>query len=153
MRAVVQRVKKAQVSVDGKTVGKIGHGLLVLLAIAVGDDNKTMEWMCNKLVNLRIFRDKDGKKNSSVLDNNGEILIISNFTIYGSVRKGFRPNYMKSAPAEVSESLYHQMIKYLRDNYPLKIEDGEFGAMMDIELINDGPVTIVIDKENKVNND
>ena len=149
MRAIVQRVREAKVIIKGKTVGEIGQGLLVLIGIMESDDNKIMEWMCNKLVNLRVFRDDDGNKNKSVLDINGGILVVSNFTVYGSVKKGFRPNYMKSAPVEISEPLYNRMMEYLREKYPLKIADGEFGAMMDIELINDGPVTILIDKENK----
>ncbi|MFC2130027.1 D-aminoacyl-tRNA deacylase [Bacteroidota bacterium] len=148
MRAIVQRVREAKVKIKGKTVGEIGHGLLVLIGIIESDDNRIMEWMCNKLVNLRIFRDSEGNKNKSVLDINGGILIVSNYTVYGSVKKGFRPNYMKSAPAEISEPLYNRLIEYLRKKYPINIKDGEFGAMMDIELINDGPVTIVIDKEN-----
>ena len=148
MKAVVQRVKKAKVAIDGVTSSEIGNGILVLVAIAQNDDISVIKWMSNKLVNLRIFPDNELKMNRSVLDIKGEILMISNFTVYGDVRKGFRPNFMKSAGADLSEPLYSQMISYMRKTYPLNVADGKFGAMMDIELINAGPVTVIIEKEN-----
>ena len=149
MRAVVQRVKKASVKVDGKLVGEINEGLQVFLAICDNDNDEVIEWLCNKLVNLRIFRDENGKKNISLLDISGDILIISNFTLYGDVKRGARPNYMKSAHPDISKPIYEKVINYLKTNFPIKVEQGIFGAMMQVDLINDGPVTIVIDKENK----
>lgn len=149
MRAVVQRVKKASVKVDDKIVGRIDEGLQVFLAISDYDNDETIKWICNKLVNLRIFRDQSGNKNISLLDISGDILIISNFTLYGDVKRGARPNYMKSAHPDISKPIYEKFINYLKINFPIKVEQGVFGAMMEIDLINDGPVTIVIDKENK----
>ena len=147
MKAVVQKVKNAKVKIEGQTVSEIEKGLLVLLAVSQTDDFSIIKWMANKIVNLRVFPDDEGKMNRSVLDMNGEIMMISNFTVYGDVHKGFRPNFMKSAPAEVSEPIYSQLLSYLRENYPLKIADGKFGALMEIELVNDGPVTVIIEKE------
>lgn len=147
MRAVVQRVKKAIVKIDGNITGSIESGLLVFLALNSDDNMRVIEWMSNKLVNLRVFADDDGKMNKSVLDIGGGILMISNFTLYGDVSRGFRPSFIKSASPDISKPIYQKMVEYLRSNYALKIEDGEFGEMMDIELINDGPVTIIIDKE------
>jgi len=147
MKAVVQRVKKAKVIVDGRTVSEIGNGLLVLLAVSHSDDLQVFKWMANKLVNLRIFADEEYKMNKSALDIKADIMMISNFTVYGDVRKGFRPNFMKSAPADISEPIYTQMVNFMRANYDLKIADGKFGAMMDIELINDGPVTVILEKD------
>ncbi|MCX6156213.1 MAG: D-aminoacyl-tRNA deacylase [Candidatus Kapabacteria bacterium] len=144
MKAVVQRVKRAKVAVDGDIIGEIGFGLLVLIGIKEGDNNETIRWMSNKLVNLRIFPDDDDKMNLSVSDVGGGILVISNFTVYGDVNKGFRPNFMAAAAPEISEPIYNELLNYLRNNYNLKIEAGKFGAMMEIELVNDGPVTIVI---------
>lgn len=147
MRAVVQKVKFAKVRVDGGIVSEIRNGLLILLAIAETDDISVIKWMTNKIINLRIFPDLKAKMNKSVLDANGEIMVISNFTVYGDVHKGFRPNFMKSASADISEPLYYQMISYMKSIFPNKVADGIFGAMMEIELVNDGPVTIIIDKE------
>lgn len=147
MRAVIQRVSKASVEIDGKVKSSISAGLLVLLAVSDSDSEDTVKWMCNKLVNLRIFPDNEDKMNLSVLDTGGSIMLISNFTLYGELKKGFRPNFMKAGRPEISEPLYDLMARYLGQNYPIKVETGEFGAMMKIELINDGPVTIIIDKE------
>ncbi len=149
MRAVVQRVKKASVKVDDKLVGEISEGLQIYLAISDTDNDEVIKWVCNKLVNLRIFRDESGNKNISLLDISGEILIISNFTLYADVKRGARPNYMKSAHPDISKPIYEKVINYLKTNFPIKVEQGVFGAMMQVDLINDGPVTIVIDKESK----
>jgi D-tyrosyl-tRNA(Tyr) deacylase len=146
MRAVVQRVSKASVSIEEKIVGKIGIGLCAFIAISSADDDETMKWMCNKLVNLRIFPDEERKMNKSLIDCNGGILLISNFTLYGDLRKGFRPSFIDAAPPEIAQPLYERMINYLEENYPLQIAAGVFGAMMDIELVNNGPVTIIIEK-------
>lgn len=145
MRAVIQRVSRANVKVDGKIEGEIGAGLLVLLGITHSDNSAASKWMCNKIVNLRIFPDEEGKMNKSVIDMSGGILVISNFTVYGDVRKGFRPNFMNAAPPEIAILVYNEMLAYLRENYEIKIEAGIFGAMMDVELVNDGPVTVIID--------
>lgn len=147
MRAVVQRVRKANVTIDNKVHGEIGTGLLVFIAIANSDTAETMQWMCNKLTNLRIFPDENDKMNKSVLDCDGGILIISNFTLYGDVRKGFRPSFIEAAQPEFAVPMYEAMVQYLKRNYPIKIASGVFGAMMDIELINDGPVTIIVEKD------
>ncbi len=149
MKAVIQKVKKAKVTIEGKTTSEIGAGLLVLLAVSSTDDISVIKWMANKIVNLRIFPDNQDKMNLSALNTGADIMIISNFTVYGDVHKGFRPNFMKSAPASVSEPIYNQMVNYLKENSSLKIEEGKFGAMMDIELINEGPVTVIIEKENE----
>lgn len=147
MRAVVQRCKSANVTVDGKICGEIGAGLMVLIGINSTDNDKTIAWMADKLANLRIFSDIDGKMNLSLLDVNADMLIVSNFTLYGDARKGLRPSYIEAAPPEISEPVYNKIIDYLKSNYKFKIETGIFGAMMDVQLINDGPVTLIIDKD------
>ncbi len=147
MRAVVQRVSRASVTIEGRKNGEIGNGLLVLLAVTESDNEDIMKWVCNKLVNLRVFPDEERKMNLSALDVGGGILMISNFTLYGELKKGFRPNFLKAAKPEISEPLYNRMVEYLRENYPLEIASGEFGAMMEVELVNDGPVTVIIEKE------
>ena len=149
MKAVIQRVKSANVKIDGIIHGEIAAGLLVLLATAPEDDEETMKWFANKIVNLRVFPDEEGKMNRSALDLGYGILMISNFTVYGDVRKGFRPSFSRAAAPDLSEPLYYKMVDFMRKNYPLKIESGVFGAMMDVELVNDGPVTIIIEKEKK----
>ena len=146
MRAVIQRVSKACVKIDGKVSGEIDTGLVVLLAVNNTDTYDTVEWFSNKLANLRIFPDNAGKMNKSVLDCNGGILLVSNFTVYGDANKGFRPSFIEAAHPDIAEPLYNEMISYLKKFYPIKIETGVFGAMMDIELVNDGPVTIIIEK-------
>ena len=149
MRAVIQKVSEARVVIEGNTSGEISHGLVVFVAVNEKDDDKIMKWMCNKIANLRVFPDEDDKMNLSVIEVNGGILIISNFTLYGDVRKGFRPNFMRSAKPGISEPVYEKMIAHMKDKFPVKVESGEFGAMMDVQLINDGPVTIIIEKENE----
>ncbi|MFP4527889.1 MAG: D-aminoacyl-tRNA deacylase [Candidatus Kapaibacterium sp.] len=149
MKAVVQRVSRARVSIGGSVAGEIDDGLVVLLGIACNDTDKEIEWMCNKIANLRVFPDDEGKMNRSAMDIGGGIMLISNFTIYGDPKKGFRPNFMAAAPPEISEPLYDRMVDFLRTNYPLDIATGEFGAMMDIEMTNAGPVTIILEKESE----
>ncbi len=144
MRAVIQRVKRASVKVDNKIIGKINNGLLVFLAISKEDEEKDIDFMVKKVINLRIFEDNNGKMNLSLLDNkNYELLIVSQFTLYGDVRKGYRPNFIKSANREKAISFYNKFIDKIR-NKGIKVATGEFGAMMEVELINDGPVTIII---------
>jgi D-tyrosyl-tRNA(Tyr) deacylase len=147
MKAVVQRVSKASVKINGKIHGEISKGLLVLLGVKHGDDDNIVKWFANKLLNLRVFPDDEGKMNRSVLDIDGGILLISNFTIYGDTRKGYRPSFSKAAPPEQSEPVYQKLLDTLREVSDLKIEAGVFGAMMDVELVNDGPVTVIIEKE------
>jgi len=147
MKAVVQRVSRANVVVDGQIINEIKNGLVVFVAINNNDSEKEIEWIANKLVNLRIFPDQENKMNKSISDIQGEILIISNFTIYGDVKKGFRPNFMKSAPADYSQPMYEKFIRFMQEKYPLKIVGGIFGAMMDINLTNTGPVTIILEKD------
>jgi D-aminoacyl-tRNA deacylase len=139
MRAVVQRVSHASVLVEGETVSVIASGLLVLLAVGQDDDRQTADRMADKLLALRIFEDDDGKMNHSVREVDGEILCVSNFTVYGDVRKGNRPSFVAAAPPETAEALYRRV----RDR--LGAQGGEFGAHMDVELVNDGPVTLVVD--------
>ncbi|MCX7736564.1 MAG: D-aminoacyl-tRNA deacylase [Candidatus Kapabacteria bacterium] len=145
MRAVVQRVSRASVEIEGKIFGKIKEGIVVFVAINETDNDKSIEWMSNKLVNLRIFPDENGKMDKSVSDIRGGILLISNFTLYGDAKKGFRPSFIQSAKPEFSEPMFNKLLDYLRTNYDLQVETGKFGAMMNIELVNDGPVTIIID--------
>lgn len=145
MRAVVQRVSEARVKIDGIIKGEINSGIMVLVGITNGDDEKTNDWMYNKLVNLRIFEDSDGKMNLSVKDISGGILLISNFTLYGDAKKGFRPSFIEAAVPQISEPIYNSLLDKLKES-GLLIQSGEFGAMMEVELINDGPVTIFIEK-------
>jgi D-aminoacyl-tRNA deacylase len=149
MRALLQRVKRASVTVDGKITGRIEQGLLVLLGIAATDTQAEIEWMCHKIVNLRIFADADDKMNVSVRDVNGGILVVSQFTLYGDAQKGLRPSYGAAAAPAVAEPLYVRFVEHLRalmHDESLRVETGVFGAMMDVELVNDGPVTIWLDK-------
>jgi D-tyrosyl-tRNA(Tyr) deacylase len=146
MRAVVQRVSRAKVTIDGIINGEIGIGLMVLLAISEKDNQETIKWMCNKIANLRIFPDEEEKMNLSVQQINGSILLISNFTLYGDVQRGFRPGFTDSALPIIAEPLYNDFVKYWKENYSPKLETGVFGAMMDVEIVNSGPVTIIIDK-------
>lgn len=127
--------------------GKIGHGLLLLVGIHINDTEEQLDWCCNKIMKLRIFNDQDGLMNRSVQDVHGEILVVSQFTIYGDTRKGTRPGFTEAAPPYIAEPLYERMIEIFRERTNLNIESGIFGAMMDVELINDGPVTFIINKE------
>ena len=146
MRAVVQRVKKASVSIDGRIVADIDRGLVILLGVKNGDTEADARFLAGKCVNLRIFADEAGKFNLSALDVKGELLAISQFTLYGKTRKGRRPSFVDAAPPEISEPLYEKFITYLRES-GLKTATGEFGAMMLVEIHNDGPVTIIIESK------
>jgi len=146
MRVVVQRVSRAQVSIDNKVVGKIGRGLVILLGVAGEDMEKDAQFLADKCVNLRIFNDNQGKMNLSALEVGGGILSISQFTLYGDCRKGRRPSFIKAAQPELGEKLYSVFNDCLRES-GLKVETGEFGAMMDVDIYNDGPVTIIIDSK------
>jgi D-tyrosyl-tRNA(Tyr) deacylase len=147
MKIVVQRVKRASVTVNNEVKGSIDQGLLLLVGIHSGDTDEQLEWCCNKILKLRIFNDKDGLMNRSVQDVNGEILVVSQFTLYGNARKGTRASYIEAAGPDVAEPIYERMIDRFREKSDLKIESGVFGAMMDVELVNDGPVTLIIEKE------
>ena len=144
MRAVVQRVKEAGVKVDHKIVGRISKGLLVFLGVGEEDSEIDLNYLVHKILGLRIFQDENDKMNLSVLDINGEILVISQFTLYGDVRKGKRPSFIKSAHPEIGNRFYEEFITKINES-GVKVESGKFGAHMDIDLINDGPVTILID--------
>lgn len=146
MRAVVQRVTEASVGVEGKVVGQIGKGLLIFLGIGKDDGKKDIDYLVDKTTGLRIFQDKDDKMNLSVKDIGGELLIVSQFTLYGDVRKGKRPSFTNSAHPELGEKYYQEFIEKVR-NLGINVESGVFGADMKISLINDGPVTIMIDSK------
>lgn len=145
MIAVLQRVKKAQVSVCGSVIGKIDSGLMVLFAVENGDTKEHMEKLCDKMINMRIFSDENGKMNLSILDTGGSLLLISQFTLTADCRKGRRPSFINSAQPDIAKSLYEKTAEYIRKKYGVKCETGEFGADMQVELINDGPVTIILD--------
>ena len=148
MRVVVQRVSKASVSIDERTVGQINKGLVILLGVKNGDNESDAKFLADKCVNLRIFADEAGKFNLSALEVGGEILAISQFTLYGDTRKGRRPSFIEAAPPEISEPLYQKFINYLRES-GLKVATGEFGAMMLVEIHNDGPVTIILESKER----
>ena len=144
MRAVVQRVKRSSVSVDGKVISKIDKGLMVLLGVEVDDDEKDLDYILKKVTKLRIFDDEKGVMNKSLLDYGLEILLVSQFTLYGDARKGNRPSYVRSAKFDEGIILYEKFIDEL-EKLNVKVSHGEYGADMDVELINDGPVTILLD--------
>lgn len=146
MRIVVQRVSKASVAVNKRITGKIKKGLLLLVGIHTDDTKEEADWCCRKISKLRIFEDEDKKMNLSVDDVGGSLLVVSQFTLYGNVKKGTRPSFIDAARPEKAEPLYEYIVKQFRERYSLKVETGEFGAMMDVELINDGPVTLVVEK-------
>ncbi len=145
MKAILQRVSFAEVKVDDTTVGKIGNGFLVLLGIAEGDTEKEADALSAKIATLRVFTDENDKMNLSLADIDGEVLVISNFTLYADCSHGRRPNFMKAAKPDVAEPLYEYFCKKMSDNGVRKVEKGVFGADMKVSLLNDGPVTIDID--------
>jgi len=147
MRAVVQRVSRAEVRVDQKTVGKIGKGILVLLGIGQDDGDQDLQWLADKVMNLRIFEDENDKMNLSVLDVGGQVLVVSQFTLYGDCRKGKRPSYSSAAAPQDAEKLYEAFVKFIEEKYGIKVETGIFQAMMEVELVNDGPVTLLLDSK------
>ncbi len=146
MKIVVQRCNKAEVRIDGKTVGKIGRGIMLLVGITHNDTRETADFMAKKIAGMRIFDDEDGKMNLSVSDIGGSVLSISQFTLYGDARKGNRPSYVEAARPEMAEPLYDYLNQTLREMYNLHVETGRFGANMQVDFINDGPVTIVLEK-------
>ena len=149
MRAVLQRVSKASVTVDGQVVSSIGDGLLVLLGIEDADGQEDVEWLAHKMVNLRIFNDENNVMNQSVVDIDGEIIVVSQFTLHAQTKKGNRPSYIKAAKPEVAIPMYEGFVTVLEQKLGKKGGTGIFGADMKVELLNDGPVTIIIDTKNK----
>jgi D-tyrosyl-tRNA(Tyr) deacylase len=147
MKVVLQRVSEARVTVEGKVVGEIGTGLLLLVGVGQDDGEPDLIWMADKLAGLRIFEDDAGKMNLSIEDVKGAIISVSQFTLYGDCRKGRRPNFMAAARPELAEFLYKQFNERLRSR-GLQVETGRFGAMMDVSLVNDGPVTLILDSRN-----
>ncbi|WP_430467437.1 D-aminoacyl-tRNA deacylase [Winogradskyella ouciana] len=149
MRAVVQRVSEASVVIDNTTVAFIEKGLLVLLGIVNDDAQEDIDWLCKKIVNLRIFPDENGVMNTSLLDAEGDVILVSQFTLHASTKKGNRPSYIKAAKPDVAIPLYENFIEELQTQLGKPIQTGEFGADMKVHLINDGPVTIIIDSKNR----
>ena len=143
MKAVVQRVSVAEVRVKGEVVGKIGPGLLVLLGVAQGDTMEEVQYLCSKILHLRIFPDHAGRMNRSLLDMQGEVLMVSQFTLLGNTRKGRRPNFTEAAPPAVARELYAEAASWLAEH--VTVETGVFGATMELSLTNDGPVTIILE--------
>ena len=149
MRAVIQRVSKASVTIDDKIYSQIENGLLVLVGIEDGDTNEDIEWLSGKIVNLRVFNDDNGVMNVSVKDINGDILAVSQFTLHASTKKGNRPSYIKASKPEFAIPMYEKFIQQLSNDLGKTVGTGVFGADMKVELLNDGPVTIVIDTKNR----
>jgi D-aminoacyl-tRNA deacylase len=149
MRVVIQRVSKGSVTVEGKITGQITLGLLVLLGIEDADTEEDIRWLSGKIVNLRIFNDENGVMNQSVVEVGGDILLVSQFTLHASTKKGNRPSYIRASKPDFAVPMYEKMIKQLEADLGRGIQTGIFGADMKVELLNDGPVTIVIDTKNK----
>ncbi len=149
MRAVIQRVRKASVTINDRIRSEIGPGLLVFVGIEEADNDTDIEWLGNKIAQLRIFSDSNGVMNLSLLETGGNILVISQFTLHAKTKKGNRPSYIKAAPPEIAIPLYDRFVSKLSELLGKPVGTGEFGAMMDVSLVNDGPVTIIIDTKNK----
>jgi len=149
MRIVIQRVKNASVRVEEQVVGAIDHGLLLLLGITQEDSTEDIEWLCRKIVQMRIFGDENDLMNKSLLDIDGEVLVISQFTLHASTKKGNRPSFIAAARPEQAIPLYEQFISVIQDYVPKKVQTGIFGADMKVNLLNDGPVTITMDSKNR----
>ena len=149
MKVVIQRVLESEVEIQNKISGKIGQGLLLLLGIEEADGQEDIEWLCRKILNLRIFNDQDEIMNKSLIDVGGEILLISQFTLHASTKKGNRPSYIQAAKPDIAIPLYKEFIEHIEKELGKPIQTGEFGADMKVSLINDGPVTIIIDTKDK----
>ncbi len=150
MKAVIQRVTQGKVIIDGKMKAQIGLGLMILLGIEQEDGQEDIDWLSQKITNLRIFNDDNGVMNLSVKEINGDIILVSQFTLHASTKKGNRPSYIKAAKPDVAIPLYEKSISSLEESLGKSIQTGEFGAMMQLDFINDGPVTIIIDSKNRV---
>ncbi|HYD90385.1 MAG TPA: D-aminoacyl-tRNA deacylase [Flavobacterium sp.] len=149
MRAVLQRVSEASVTIQGNTVAKIGPGLLILLGIEDADGREDIEWLAAKIVKLRVFGDDNGVMNHPIQETGGDIIVVSQFTLHAATKKGNRPSYIRAAKPEVAIPLYENFVEQLEKELGKKVQTGEFGADMKVALINDGPVTIIIDTKNK----
>tara|TARA_B100000900_G_C20489528_1_gene678956 strand:+ start:554 stop:1006 length:453 start_codon:yes stop_codon:yes gene_type:complete len=149
MRVVIQRVKEASVKVDNKIVGSIGKGLLLFLGYEDSDNSEDIDWVINKTLNMRIFSDTAGKMNLSLQNVSAEVLLVSQFTLHASTKKGNRPSFIKAAKGELANKLYQKTVNDFSNTLNSKVQTGVFGAMMDICLVNDGPVTIILDSKNK----
>ncbi len=149
MKCVIQRVTRASVSVGGEKKSRISSGLLILLGIETSDDESDIEWLCRKIVQLRIFDDADGVMNLSVMDTGGNMMVISQFTLHAMTKKGNRPSYIRAAGPDIAEPLYNSFVKHISGLAGKEAATGEFGAMMQVELVNDGPVTIIIDSKQR----
>ncbi|SDB55757.1 D-tyrosyl-tRNA(Tyr) deacylase [Flavobacteriaceae bacterium MAR_2010_188] len=149
MKVVIQRVSKASVEINGKIVSSISNGLLILLGIVNEDQNEDMDWLTNKILNLRIFNDVSGVMNNSILEVQGEIIVVSQFTLHALTKKGNRPSYIKAAKPDIAIPMYKKFLHTLESNFGKEVLSGEFGADMKVSLLNDGPVTIIIDSKNR----
>ena len=149
MKAVLQRVSKASVEINSNIVANINFGLLILIGIEEADNQEDINWLCQKIVNLRVFSDENQVMNFSVKDTNGEVLLVSQFTLHASTKKGNRPSYIKAAKPEIAITMYEKCITQLESELGKKIQTGQFGADMKVALVNDGPVTILIDTKNR----
>jgi D-tyrosyl-tRNA(Tyr) deacylase len=146
MRVVLQRVSSGSVTIAGSVVGEIGSGLVLLVGFTDGDGEDTLGWMADKILGLRVFGDGEGKMNLSLEEVGGDLLVVSQFTLYGDTRKGRRPSFVHAAPPELAIPLYERFVELLRAKAPGRVESGEFGAMMDVALVNAGPVTLVLER-------
>jgi D-tyrosyl-tRNA(Tyr) deacylase len=149
MKAVIQRVSKASVTIEGKRVADIQQGLLILLGIEDADDQEDITWLSKKIANLRIFNDENGVMNTSLLEVNGDAIVVSQFTLQASTKKGNRPSYLKASKPDIAIPLYESFVQQFEIDLGKKVQTGEFGADMKVELLNDGPVTIIIDTKDK----
>ena len=147
MRVVLQRVARARVTVEERVVGEIGAGHLLLVGFRSGDGDDQIDWMADKVLGLRVFPDAEGKMNLDLREADGDLLVVSQFTLYGDTRKGRRPSFVDAAPPELAIPLYERFVEVLRSRAPGRVATGEFGAMMQVELVNDGPVTLVLERE------
>lgn len=146
MKIVVQRVSSSSVEVNGNVTGTINRGVMLLVGIHGSDTKDTIKWCCNKVLNLRIFEDDEGKMNRSVIDINGGILVVPQFTLYGDASKGTRPSFINAAPPDIAEPLFDQMVNVFKQLYTGTVETGIFGVMMNVSLVNNGPVTIILER-------
>lgn len=147
MRIIIQRVAQSEVTIGGRSVGKIGKGMMILLGVEVADTIEDIEWLCKKVAQLRIFDDNEGVMNLNIEQVGGEVLVVSQFTLYASTKKGNRPSYIRSAPEPISRPMYEKFLKHLSATLGREVAHGEFGADMQVSLVNDGPVTICIDSK------
>lgn len=146
MRVVLQRVSRARVTIDGRTAGSIGRGYLLLAGFHGDDDEPTLRWLADKVLGLRLFADDDGRMNVDLAGVRGDLLVVSQFTLYGDAQRGRRPSFVDAAPPDVAAPLYERFVELLRAGAPAAVETGEFGAMMEVELVNDGPVTLLLER-------